>query len=122
MYTLTVSSRFSAAHHLINYPGPCQRIHGHNYRVKISITATRLDDMGMVMDLMDLQSLLDKCVGQFDHQYLNKIPPFDALNPTSENFSRYIFEWIEQKLPEHITLKTVEFFETEDYSVKYEKS
>ena len=122
MYTLTVSSRFSAAHHLTNYPGPCQRVHGHNYRVKISITATRLDDMGMVMDLMDLQSLLDQCVGQFDHQYLNKIPPFDTLNPTSENFSRYIFEWIEKKLPEHISLKTIEFFETEDYSVKYEKS
>ncbi|MDZ7722334.1 MAG: 6-carboxytetrahydropterin synthase [candidate division KSB1 bacterium] len=39
MYTLTVKSGFSAAHRLVDYPGDCKRIHGHNYKVSLSIQA-----------------------------------------------------------------------------------
>ena len=88
MFTLCVKARFSGAHRLVNYPGACQRIHGHNWQVKARIRARELDEQGMVMDLMQLSSLLKECLDQYDHRMVNEVAPFDSLNPTSENLAR----------------------------------
>jgi 6-pyruvoyltetrahydropterin/6-carboxytetrahydropterin synthase len=119
MYKLCVNARFSAAHRLLDYPGVCKRIHGHNYRVKAVIQSKELDKMGMVMDLMDLQTKLNNITNDFDHKVINDIPPFDELNPTSENLARFIFGELKKKLGRDIALKSIEIFETEDYSVIY---
>lgn len=119
MYKLTVESGFSAAHRLVNYPGACSNLHGHNWKVKLTISATELDDTGMVIDLMELKNYLDECLQQFDHHLINEVEPFDVTNPTSENLARYIYQWIRDRLPEKIGIETVQVLETEDFAVSY---
>lgn len=119
MYKLTVESGFSAAHRLINYPGACSNLHGHNWKVKLTISSGELDEAGMVIDLMELKNYLDECLQQFDHHLINKVEPFDAINPTSENLARFIYEWIGDRLPEKISIETVQVLETENFSVSY---
>ena len=119
MFRLRVESKFSGAHKLVNYPGPCQRLHGHNWRIVLTVSSPALNDLGMVIDLMELKALLDQCTQQFDHRFLNEIPPFNSLNPTSENLAKFVLEWMSGKLPDYVTVDRAEVFENDDYCVTY---
>jgi 6-pyruvoyltetrahydropterin/6-carboxytetrahydropterin synthase len=121
MYTLTVESQFSAAHYLVDYPGACKRVHGHNWKVKATVMAEELDEMGMVIDLITLDNMLGECLERFDHHVLNEIEPFDKINPTSEQIARYVFEWLEKRLSGDISVKNVKVLETDNYSVSYSR-
>jgi len=92
MYEICVEDDFSAAHNLRNYKGKCEKLHGHNYRVQIFIRGEKLDKSGMLADFVEVKKALKKILDKLDHQYLNEIPPFDKLNPTAENISKYIYD------------------------------
>ena len=117
MYKLNVTCNFSAAHRLVEYPGACARIHGHNWRVKVTVAADEIDENGMVMDLVELKNLINDCIRQFDHQVLNDVPPFDELNPTSENIAQYLYHYVAERID--LTVYSVEVAEVDDYSVVY---
>jgi len=119
MFKLKVESRFSAAHHLVDYPGVCQRIHGHNYRVLLTVTAAQLDGQGMIVDLMVVKGILEKCIKQFDHDLINNVPPFDRQNPTMENLAKYIYDWMKKELQQKAKVIGVELWESDDFSVEY---
>ena len=74
------------------YNGECERLHGHNWNVQVSIASEKLNDLGMVIDFKDLKKKTNTLMDRFDHQYLNEVPPFTELNPTTENIARYIFD------------------------------
>jgi len=118
MYRLTVASQFSAAHFLVDYDGACSRVHGHNWKIRARFASKDLDSQGMVMDLMALQKSLDRVLEDFDHRVLNEVPPFDRLNPTSENLARIIHERLVAAL-DSVDVESVEVFETDDFSVIY---
>jgi 6-pyruvoyltetrahydropterin/6-carboxytetrahydropterin synthase len=92
MYKVTIETHFSAAHRLRQYNGECERLHGHNWDVKVSVASEKLDDLGMVMDFRELKDETKKLMDKFDHRYLNEVPPFTEINPTTENIARYIFD------------------------------
>ena len=92
MYEVTIETHFSAAHRLRQYNGECERLHGHNWDVKVSIASEELNDLGMVIDFKELKGKTNELMDRFDHQYLNEIPPFAELNPTTENIARYVFD------------------------------
>jgi len=119
MYSLCVESEISSAHRLNLYQGECQRTHGHNWKIKATVSGSELDELGMVIDLMVLRQMLNDCLGQFDHRLLNEVPPFDQMNPTSENLARHIFEWLKKNVPAKIRVDQVEIFETDRLSVTY---
>ncbi|MBN1541866.1 6-carboxytetrahydropterin synthase QueD [candidate division KSB1 bacterium] len=119
MYELRVKTVFSAAHHLIDYPGACQRIHGHNWTVCAALRANETDQSGMVIDLMEFNRLLNECIEQFDHRVINTVPPFDRINPTSENMAKYVYDWLAEHLPESVRMHHVSIAETDSFSVRY---
>jgi 6-pyruvoyltetrahydropterin/6-carboxytetrahydropterin synthase len=119
MYTVTIEKSFCASHQLRDYDGPCARLHGHNWKVRVEVTAQMLDKAGMAMDFVDLESVTWGIIGNLDHQHLNDLPPFDKINPTAENVVRFIFENMSTKLPENIALQRVDLWETEMYKVSY---
>ncbi len=82
---------FSAAHQIRLHGGKCERLHGHNWRVRVHARAPELDASGMVMDFADLQRLIAEIGARFDHQNMNEIPPFDALDTTAENLARFFY-------------------------------
>jgi len=101
---------FDSAHKLENYEGDCKYLHGHTYKLEITVRGT-VDYRGMVIDFNDLKSAVkDKVINRLDHRYLNDIFPF---NPTCENMLVWIFEELEPELTnERHWLQRVVLWET----------
>ena len=91
-YTLKVVTDFAAAHSLRDYPGDCQRLHGHNWKVEVEVTADRLDELGMGLDFKAIRQAARKVGDELDHRYLNEVPPSDRINPTAENIAAHFFQ------------------------------
>ena len=119
MFRLSVETTISAAHYLNGYEGPCSVIHGHNWRIVSEVKSEHLNDIGMVIDFEELAGILKTVTGKLDHGTLNKIPPFDRINPTAEHMSRYIFQEMSALLPEHVSMSKVSVWETEKCLVEY---
>jgi 6-pyruvoyltetrahydropterin/6-carboxytetrahydropterin synthase len=97
-YTVSKELDFSAAHFLRDYGGKCEALHGHNYRVRVTVAADELDGAGLVVDFAKLKAAMQEVIAPFDHACLNEVPPFDKLNPSLENVARYICEEMAQRI------------------------
>jgi 6-pyruvoyltetrahydropterin/6-carboxytetrahydropterin synthase len=100
MYILTVEDKFSSAHQLRGYKGKCENIHGHNWKVVLSVKGKDLNNIGLLIDFNDLKSILKKVTEMLDHKNINDVPPFEKLNPSSENIAKFISEKIQKELKE----------------------
>lgn len=98
MFELDVIREFSSAHCLKGYCGNCSEKHGHNWSVQVFIRSEKLDEIGIAVDFKALKRELDALLCELDHKDLNSIPPFDKLNPTSENIAMYIYKRLSGKL------------------------
>jgi 6-pyruvoyltetrahydropterin/6-carboxytetrahydropterin synthase len=92
MYHLTVHSHFAAAHNLLHYQGDCENLHGHNWKVEVTVGANQLDRSGLGVDFKVLKRETKKVLESLDHTYLNQLPDFQQVSPSSENIARYLFE------------------------------
>ena len=120
MYELTVYGRFAAAHSLRNFKGRCESLHGHNWRVEVTVEGASLDpESQILMDFGDLKVLMRQALENLDHKYLNEVPPFDSDNPSSELIARYIFEKIEPDLPPGVRMARVAAWESDDSRAVY---
>jgi 6-pyruvoyltetrahydropterin/6-carboxytetrahydropterin synthase len=121
-YTLTVTTEFASAHALRDYPGDCRRLHGHNWKVEVEVTAQELDGLGMVVDFKEIKAAAARASGALDHQFLNEVAPFDRLNPTAENIAAHLFERISADLNNaRVKVSAVTLWETERACVRYSK-
>ncbi len=119
-YTLKVVTDFAAAHSLRDYPGDCQRLHGHNWKVEVEVTADRLDELGMVLDFKAIRQAARKVGDELDHRYLNEVPPFDRINPTAENIAAHFFQRLTEQLNDaRARVHAVTLWETERACVRY---
>jgi 6-pyruvoyltetrahydropterin/6-carboxytetrahydropterin synthase len=91
MFRLTIHTAFAAAHNLTHYQGDCENLHGHNWKVEVSITTDHLDKAGLGIDFKILKKETNVLLKTLDHKYLNEIPPFNELSPSSENIARYLY-------------------------------
>jgi len=121
VYTLTVRTSFAAAHRLREYDGNCERLHGHNWQVEVSVASERLDDRGIAMDFRAIKAAVNDLLSVLDHRYLNEVPPFDRLNPSSENLARYLFEEMERNVPAPARVARVTVWESEDARADYSR-
>jgi len=113
VYSVKVEGDFSAAHNLRGYKGKCEALHGHNWKVEAAVSGEALDKNGLLLDFHFLKARLNKALEKLDHKYLNKIPYFKKVNPTSENIARYLFDSLKPEIP---GLAAVAVWESE-YSV-----
>ncbi len=119
MFELNVESDFSAAHQLRAYRGKCEKLHGHNWRVKLRVAGEDLGDEGMLVDFKELNAWLKRALERLDHAFLNDVPPFDTINPTSENLARYIAESVGANLPPAVRVAQVTVWESDRCSATY---
>jgi 6-pyruvoyltetrahydropterin/6-carboxytetrahydropterin synthase len=120
MFEITVEETFAAGHALRNYHGKCENVHGHNYRVEVTLAGTELDSAGLLLDFVEVKKALNAVVDRLDHRYLNDLPPFDELNPSAENMARYIYEELAKGLPPgRATVSAVKLWETDTASATY---
>ena len=92
MYEVSVDETFAAAHNLRGYKGKCENLHGHNYKVRVTLAGTEVDSVGLLYDFVHLKQVIQSVIRALDHKYLNELSPFDVLNPSAENIARYIYD------------------------------
>jgi len=120
LYTIKIITDFAAAHLLRDYEGECSRLHGHNWKVEVEVTAHVLNDVGMGIDFKDIKASTREVIGSMDHQYLNELPPFDKINPTAENIAAHIYKTLSANInDERAQVSAVTIWETERACVKY---
>ncbi len=113
MYRISKDFSFSAAHAIRGHTRGCQNLHGHNYRVRIELGAQVLDELGMVLDFSDLKAMAAEILNPFDHHVINEVVPFDRRNTTAELLAEFVFEEIERRLPERVSVTRVEVWEND---------
>lgn len=117
MYEVRIESGFAAAHRLTHYHGKCERLHGHNYKVRVWACGDTLDSGGMLVDFGVLKSALAEVVNLLDHSDLNEIGEFEG-DPSAERIARFIFDRIASANPD-IPLASVEVFESDSSMARY---
>jgi 6-pyruvoyltetrahydropterin/6-carboxytetrahydropterin synthase len=114
IFEVMIERNFSSAHQLRGYRGKCENLHGHNYRVEIYARGRELDNIGLLVDFVELKAAADEIVNYLDHRNINELPPFDEeLNPSAENLARYILERVSSRVgDERVQVYKVRCFET----------
>jgi 6-pyruvoyltetrahydropterin/6-carboxytetrahydropterin synthase len=107
---------FEAAHRLPNVPADhkCARLHGHSFRVRITLTGAVGADTGWVIDFAEVSAVVAPVIAELDHHYLNEVPGLE--NPTSEVVATWLWERLQPSLP---GLAAVEMRETCTAGVVY---
>lgn len=118
MFYVQIEGWFESAHSLRNYDGKCKNIHGHNFKVVVSLKSPTLDDRGMVVDFLDIEKELKKITERLDHKYLNEVEPFDKINPTVERIAEYIYHELEKAFP-NVSIDKVQVYETDQFVATY---
>lgn len=92
MYELKIITQFAAAHRLRDFKGKCENLHGHNWKVEVFMKAHQLDSAGLVRDFGEIKAVTHELLNGLDHHFLNDLPPFQEINPSSEHIARYLFQ------------------------------
>ena len=120
MYDLMIELQFSSAHQLRGYKGKCEKLHGHNWRVQVTVSSDKLDDIGIVIDFHELKNISAEVIASLDHSFLNDVFPFTEINPSSENIARWIYDSINKKLDQdQCDISSVTVWENETASATY---
>ena len=118
MYTARIEDGFAAAHFLTRYHGKCERLHGHNYKVLVTASGTRLDEGGMLLDFGIMKGALRKVILELDHTSLNEHPAFSDGCPSAERIARFIYDKMRAEIP-GASFTLVEVFETDRSRATY---
>lgn len=133
---LTKRFTFETGHALYGYDGKCKNVHGHGYKMEVTVIGEPISDPnnvkhGMVMDFGDLKKVVnEEVVDKYDHAIVfNSNSPHRELGeamraqghevilvdfqPTSELLVTYFAEHIRSRLPENIQLFSIKLSETE---------
>ena len=133
---ITKQFNFETGHALYGYDGKCRNVHGHSYKLSVTVLGPPIEDsthvkFGMVIDFTDLKKIVkEEIVDQFDHATVfNKNTPHVELanelskrghhvilvdyQPTSEMMVIDFAEKINKRLPENISLFSIKLQETE---------
>ncbi len=121
MFEVTVEQTFAAGHALRNYRGKCENVHGHNYRVRVTVAGDRLDETGLLVDFLDVNRLIGGVVEYLDHQFINDLAPFDQINPSAENIAKYFYDRVSSGLKGEVAARVsqVQVWETDTSSALY---
>ena len=135
MTVVTKTVRFDAAHVLTNHAGLCKNLHGHTYRVDVSVADGGEGGADMVIDFKDLKRISEEVVcARFDHSFIYseasegereiaRAAGRDGMRTvalpfrsTAENMARLFYEELKPRIP---TLWSVRVWETADSSAEY---
>lgn len=114
MVNVTKLFEFEACHHLPHYDGACHNIHGHSYKLEVTVSGQvskneKDPKCGMIIDFKDLKAIVKSvAVDKYDHSNLNEFFP----NPTAEIMVKQIAVDIMSKLPQGVYLMSCKLWET----------
>lgn len=98
MFEVRVEETFSSGHALRGYKGKCENVHGHNYRVRVTLAGPKLNEIGLLVDFTELKRVLRGIIAGIDHQFLNDLDAFKVENPSAENLAKYFYHETQRAL------------------------
>lgn len=107
MFEITVANYIDAAHLLRGYQGKCANIHGHTWRLEVTLKGEQLNEIGLLVDFNDVKSVIKEVTLAFDHKLINEVEPFDRINPSSENLAKYLFQELRKGLSAYRDIEIV---------------
>ena len=122
MFEVSVERTFAAGHALRNYHGKCENVHGHNYRVQITVQGEQLDTTGLLVDFLELKRLMDEVIEYLDHRFINDLAPFDVLNPSAENIAKYFYDELSKQMRQTLNgacIASISVWETDATAATY---
>ncbi len=139
MIRVTKEFRFEMAHALLGYDGPCRNIHGHSYRMLVTLKGQTIKDplspkIGMVMDFSELKQMVNReIISTFDHALVLHRDTASALvdalehhklvltdfQPTCENLTYHFAEKLQPLFPPEAQLDRLVLYETETSSAEW---
>lgn len=121
MFEVSVQQTFAAGHALRNYRGKCENVHGHNYRIEVTVQGERLASNGLLVDFVELKRVMKDTVDYLDHRFINDLEPFTELNPSAENIAKFFHDRISAGLRTEIPVRIAEVkvWETDTSSAVY---
>lgn len=122
MFEVSVEQSFAAGHALRNYHGKCENVHGHNYKVRITMAGEQLDSTGLLVDFVEVKRLMNAVIEYLDHRFINDLPPFDQINPSAENIAKYFYDRVHPGLTGAVRVSEVKIWETDTSSAVYRPS
>ncbi len=112
MFLVTKEFRFESAHFLPKYYGKCENLHGHSYRLQVTVKIPELNDEGIAYDFTKLKKVVKKdIVDVLDHKLINDFVPIAS----AERMTEWIWERIAHKIP----IFEIKLWETETCFVSY---
>jgi 6-pyruvoyltetrahydropterin/6-carboxytetrahydropterin synthase len=122
MFQVSVDETFSAGHALRGYKGKCENVHGHNYKVRVTLEGPELDSIGLLYDFTHLKRAIREVTNAVDHKFLNDLPPFDVINPSAENLAKYFYDETTRQMnamPDGARITSITIWETDTTSATY---
>ena len=92
MFEVSVEYTFAAGHALRHYRGKCENVHGHNYRIQVTVEGDQLNSIGLLVDFVELKKNTRAVADRLDHQFINDLEPFTVVNPSAENIAKYFYD------------------------------
>ena len=121
MFEVRVETNFSSAHHLLNYKGKCENMHGHNWKVEVVASGCKLDKSNILVDFKTLKKIVNEIMDYLDHKDLNELDEFKNESPSSEFIAKFIYKKAQEKIPQVYRVNVWEtstsrasYFEIED--------
>jgi 6-pyruvoyltetrahydropterin/6-carboxytetrahydropterin synthase len=119
MFRVTITKSFSAAHAL-KIGGKCEDLHGHNFKVDVTVEGLELNPEGILIDFRDLKRWTVEVLDELDHKYLNDLSPFTGGCATSEKVAHHIYTLIAKKMKgQSARIAEVTVWESDNSRVAY---
>ena len=119
MFEVKVETSFSSAHHLLNYKGKCENMHGHNWKVEVTAKGNTLDKSNILIDFKLLKKVTNEIIDYLDHKDLNELEEFKNESPSSEFIAKFIYYKIKEQIKE---VSRVDVWETPTSKASYYES
>lgn len=89
-FTVRCQATFEAAHHLRDYVGGPEPVHGHSWRIEVALETERLGPYDLSVDFVPTERLVKELAARLHDRDLNSVPPFDTRNPSAENVALWV--------------------------------
>ncbi len=120
-FTVRCHATFEAAHHLRDYVGGPEPVHGHSFKIEVALTTASLGEYDLSVDFVPAEKLVKELAARLHDRDINTVPPFDKKNPTAENIAIWVADQILESgsLREGARLSEVTIWEGPRNSVTY---
>lgn len=120
-FTVRCRATFEAAHHLVDYVGGPEPVHGHSWTIEVALATEKLGAYDLSVDFVPTEALVKSLASRLHNRDLNTVPPFDRKNPSAENVALWIADEVAKAgvLGDGVRLEEVTVWEGSRNSVSY---